>query len=105
MITLGEDATPDQIRRFLMKINLRDCKNDKGEYWSPITGDTFKSYYALMGHIGAHLAVRPRSPITQDRAGYVKAIRRGEPPTDEQRQAHRQYMREHRQRMRNEAAE
>lgn len=103
MPILGEDASPDTIRRFLTKVNLREVKDEKGRYISPINGKTFDSYYALMGHIGAYLMERKTTPPTQDRRGYIKAIRKGLPTTDAQRAAHRDYMRKLRQRQRDAA--
>ena len=91
---LGADATPEQVQRFLKKIDLKKCK--RGDVWvSPITGDTYTSYQALCGHVGARARDRTKSltPLTEDRRGYMKALRRGLPTTEAQRAAHRDYMR------------
>ena len=91
---LGEDATPDQVRRFLKKVDLRKCKRG-GRWISPITGQEFDTYQALCGHVGALSRDREAdlTPLTEDRKGYVKAVRRGIEPTPAQREAHRDYMR------------
>lgn len=102
MPLLGEDASGDTIRRFVNKMDMRECKNELGEYVSPINGKTFSSYYGLMGHIGAYLTERTKKPPSPDRSGYIRSIRNGIPPTEEQRRAHREYMRAHRQRKREE---
>ena len=94
------DATPDEIRHYIRtKVSLRDCQDPAtGQWISPITDEAFDSFYALSGHIG-HLTrtVRP-TPLTPDRKGYIKAVRRGIEPTEEQREANKKYMREFRQR-------
>jgi hypothetical protein len=99
----GPEATPDEIRKFLTKVDLRTCQNDKGEWVSPLNGEIFSSFWALSGHIGAALRKINPTAVTQDRAGYIKALRRGETPTEAQKEAHRDYMRELRRRRRSSA--
>ncbi len=91
---LGADATPEQVQRFLKKIDLKKCR--QGDKWvSPITGETYDTYQALCGHVGARARDRSKNlvPLTPDRNGYMNAVRRGVEPTQEQRDAHRDYMR------------
>jgi len=100
---LGEDATPEQIRRLLMKIDLRQCRDEKGRWVSPVTGEIFESFYQLSGHIGARLRVVKLTPLGDARADYVKALRRGEEPSEAARAAHREYQRKYRERRRAES--
>lgn len=105
MIKLGPESTPDEIRRYISHRGgrefLRTLQDDEGWWISPITGERFATYYQLTGHIGQRTRGEvSETPLTDDRSGYVKAIRRGEEPTDAQRRAHREYMREFRRRRR-----
>lgn len=95
-------ATPDEIRRFLTKVDLKsDYYDQESEtYVSPITGETFDTFYELSGHIGAHTRSIIRTPLTEDRRGYIKALRRGIEPTEAQREAHKKYAREYRRKKR-----
>lgn len=108
MAFLGEDATPDEVRKFLDlkggREFLRTCEVE-GVWISPITGQVFESFYALSGHIGQRLRTPTRGRhLTPDRAGYINAIRRGVEPTEKQRRAHKEYMRDFRNRQRAEVA-
>lgn len=101
---LKKGATKEQIQRHLLRVDLKKCQNEDGKWISPITGEEFDSFFKLSGHIGAKLRTINETPLTDDRAGYVKARRRGIPPTDAQVRAHREYMRAYRREQR-EAAE
>lgn len=109
MITLGEDASPEQIRSFLRKIDVkRECKNEKGQYISPINGMIFDSWQALAGHFGAFLTPRKKDPSLADqptRSGYIYRIQNDMTPTEEQRIANTEYIREWRIRQRAKAEE
>jgi len=102
MKLIREGATPDEIRKFLTKVDLKtdyyDAKRDV--YISPITGESFSSFYALSGHLGAYIRKVPKTPLTEDRPGYMKALRRGIEPTEAQREAHKKYAREYRRKQR-----
>ena len=98
MKILGKDASPDQIRRHLTKMDVKtECFDTGTEKWvSPITGETFETFFALSGHIGAYTRTITHSPLTEDRKGYNKALRRGIEPTPAQIEANREYIRERR---------
>jgi len=107
MVLLGDDATPAEVRKFLDlkggREFLKTCEIE-GVWYSPITGQKFESFYALSGHIGQRLRTPKKRQLTPDRAGYINAIRRGVEPTEVQRRAHKEYMRDFRNRQRSEAA-
>lgn len=103
MPRIKKGATPDEIRKFLhTKIDVKaDCYDPENDVWiSPLTGETFDSFYALSGHLGAYTRTINPTPLTEDRRGYTKALRRGVEPTEAQRDAHKKYMREHRRKLR-----
>ena len=93
----GRKIDQRQLRDFLDKIDLEDFKvadKDGIEAWkSPITGELFRTKFQLHGHIGAYLRTPNRKDVTEPtRRGYMRALRAGVEPTDEQRDAHRRYV-------------
>ncbi len=97
VIFLGEDATPEDVRALMDRMDLRDCQDPKtGEFVSPINGKRFEKYANLAGHVGGYMGRRKLKGDTPDHAGYYRRIRRGEKPTPEQRKANRDYVRANR---------
>ena len=93
----GRKIDQRQLRSFLDGIDLEDFKvvdKDGLEAWkSPITGELFRTKFQLHGHIGAYLRTPNRKDVTEPtRRGYMRALRAGVEPTDEQRDAHRRYV-------------
>jgi hypothetical protein len=86
-----------KLRAHLKTIDIEDCfheeTEDEDEYWeSPITGERFENVNQLNGHIGAYLRTPNRKdPTEPSRAGYVRALRAGMQPTEEQKAAHAKY--------------
>lgn len=91
---LGEGHSHDEIKMFLARIDLKTYQNADGKWVSPINGDEFDDYFAMAGHLGSKLRSIKLTEIKDNRAGYVKALRRGKEPTEAQRRAHKEYMRE-----------
>lgn len=81
-----------KLRAFLATINIDDCETKDGFWESPITHEIFETRNQLNGHIGAYLRTPNRKdPKEPSRAGYVRALRAGLKPTDEQKKAHAEY--------------
>jgi hypothetical protein len=86
-----------KLRAHLKTIDIEDCfreeTEDEPEYWeSPITGERFENRNQLNGHIGAYLRTPNRKdPTEPTRAGYVRALRAGMHPSEEQKAAHAKY--------------
>jgi len=106
-ITFVKGVKIDQkkLRKFLKKVNWDDYQitegPDKGRWKSPITGDVFDHLSQVHGQLGAYLrAPSSKDPFEPTRAGYVRAIRRGLEPTEAQKEAHKQYARDHRRKKR-----
>lgn len=90
----GRRIDQDQLREFLAGIDIDEFEQDDGTWMSPISGEIFSSKAALFGSFGTYL----RKPVQKDpteptRRGYIRAIRAGLTPTDEQKAAHAAYMR------------
>ena len=94
----GRKIDQTQLREFWNSVDIEDYYNESEDTWkSPITGELFKTKAQLHGHMGAYLRTPQRKdPSEPTRRGYVRALRSGIEPTDEQRKAHRDYQREHR---------
>lgn len=93
----GRKIDQRQLRDFLDGINLDDFHSvgeDGLDVWkSPITGELFRTKFQLHGHIGAYLRTPNRKDVSEpSRRGYMRALRAGVDPTDEQRDAHRRYV-------------
>jgi hypothetical protein len=93
IIVKGRRIDQVKLRAFLDSIDIDDvCETDEGYWKSPITGELFENRNQLNGHIGAYLRTPNRKdPTEPTRAGYVRALRAGLTPTDEQRKAHAEY--------------
>lgn len=96
-IVKGRKIDQVKLRAYIDSIDIEDWVTEEGFFQSPITGEIFETRNQLNGHIGAYLRV-PRRKDTKEptRRGYVRALRAGEEPTEEQRKAHRDYARERR---------
>lgn len=100
----GRKIDQDRLREFLKDVNIDNIdqfETDEGYWKSPITGDLFETKFQLWGQLGAYLrTVEHKDPREPTRAGYVRALRRGLEPTDAQKEAHREYARQHRRKRR-----
>lgn len=90
----GRRIDQDKLREFLKNVDLDDFEQEDGTWMSPISGEIFSSKAAMCGSFGTYL----RKPVQKDpteptRRGYIRAIRAGLKPTDEQKAAHAEYMR------------
>ena len=100
----GRRIDQTKLREFLESINYENVdqfETSEGFWKSPITGDLFRTKHQLWGQIGAYLRnIERKDPREPTRAGYVRAIRRGLEPTEEQKRAHREYSRDYRRKRR-----
>lgn len=89
----GRTLNQEKLRAFIDSIDIEDCYDENRKVWrSPITGENFLTKAQLSGHIGAYLRTPSRKdPTEPTRAGYIRALRAGLEPTDEQRAAHAAY--------------
>ena len=95
----GRKFSRRALRKFLEEQGFPDEiePNADGLWESPITGELFSTRHQLFGHVGAYLRTPNRKdPTEPSRAGYVRALRAGLTPTQEQREAHSAYQRRYR---------
>jgi hypothetical protein len=90
----GRRIDQEKLKEFLAQVNLDDFKQEDGTWMSPISGEIYASKAAMCGSFGSYL----RKPVEKDpkeptRRGYIRAIRAGIEPTEEQKAAHAEYMR------------
>ena len=90
----GRRIDQEKLKAFLKETDIDEFEQDDGTWMSPISGEIFASKSALYGSFGTYL----RTPVELDpteptRRGYIRAIRAGIKPTDEQKAAHAAYMR------------
>lgn len=93
----GRKIDQRQLREFLDGIDLDDFHEEDKDgimaWKSPITGELFRTKMQLFGHIGAYLRTPNRKDVTEPtRRGYMRALRAGLTPSDEQKDAHRRYV-------------
>lgn len=97
IIVKGRKIDQVKLREFLKNFDIEDAVTDKGFWESPITGEIFETKNQLNGHIGAYLRTPNRKdPKEPSRAGYVRALRAGLTPTEDQKRAHAEYAAERR---------
>jgi hypothetical protein len=92
IIVKGRRIDQVKLKAYLDSVDIEDFVTDEGYWMSPITGEIFENKHQLNGHIGAYLRTPNRKdPTEPTRAGYVRALRAGLKPSEEQKAAHAEY--------------